>query len=272
VKYIYLIVFIPFLLCAQNNYSLYYDGGDYIHKDISDYRGDDNEGTLSFWAKYDSTGVYLALLGKFYSASANYYFYVLVDNSDDIQIWFRNSTTESRSHLDNGELFSTWTHYAITSDGSTTKIYVNGSEVTVNLVVGSNTGQWFGDTGTALNRFSIGARDYTSVDMNFRGWIDEVAIFDDDLTLAQLQSIYNNGTPKNISAMSNLVDYWRFETGSGTDAVPTTGNNTLAFGTGAEAPAWSSDTPGWDSGGYENKWLKNINQSWNPWLPWGPHK
>ena len=51
--------------------------------------------------------------------------------------------------------------------------------------------------------------------------MDEVALFDDELSLAQIQNIYNSGTPTDLSSESYLLGYWRNGDPTGTGAYPT---------------------------------------------------
>ena len=80
-------------------------------------------------------------------------------------------------------------------------------------------------------------------DHNFyHGLLDEVGIFNAALTSGNVSSIYNDGVPNNISAMSNLIGYWKFEEGSGTTVADDSSNSNNG-GLG-NAWSWSTDTPG----------------------------
>ena len=51
--------------------------------------------------------------------------------------------------------------------------------------------------------------------------LDEVAIFDDNLSTAKVQSIYNSGTPTDLSSEQYLIGYWRNGDTAGTSVFPT---------------------------------------------------
>ena len=73
----------------------------------------------------------------------------------------------------------------------------------------------------------------------YEGKIDEVALWNSDQS-SNISTIYNGGTPNDLSSLSPLT-WWRFEEGSGTTAIDsgTGGNNgTLINGT-----AYSTDVP-----------------------------
>ena len=77
---------------------------------------------------------------------------------------------------------NTWSHVAITHDGATRRIYVNG---VLDPVTQSQTGLFTGDTDT----LKIG-RHFFAIDF-FNGLIDEVEVFNRALSPAEIASIYN---------------------------------------------------------------------------------
>ena len=135
-----------------------------------------------------------------------------------------------------------WHHVVLTigsdQDGV---LYVNGSSAAT-FSSAFNSG--------ALDRFSI-AVDYDSVDSDgqtvagnpqqyFDGKIDEVAVWNDELTSAEVTAIYNSGNMLNVSSDSgnyasaaNLKGYYRFNEGSGTSLQDNSSNSNTGTITGA---------------------------------------
>ena len=67
-------------------------------------------------------------------------------------------------------------HVVWTSDGSTTKCFVNGTEVSLTVTEGTNTGQWFSDIPN-INKYGIGSHRRAAQDYGpFTGTIDEVEL------------------------------------------------------------------------------------------------
>jgi len=134
-----------------------------------------------------------------------------------------------------------WHHVVLTigsdQDGV---LYVNGSSATT----------FSGAYSGSLDRFSI-AVDYDSVDSDgqtvagnpqqyFDGKIDEVAVWNDELTSAEVTAIYNSGNMLNVSSDSgnyasaaNLKGYYRFNEGSGTSLQDNSSNSNTGTITGA---------------------------------------
>jgi len=108
-----------------------------------------------------------------------------------------------------------WYHVAVTSDGSSWKLYVNGVAETLTTQLGNgNTGKWFGNTSAAApDKTYIGAAWFNGFDQGFfNGVIDEVRIYDRALPASE------------IANLTGLVGYWKFNENTGTIAVDSSGN------------------------------------------------
>jgi len=120
-----------------------------------------------------------------------------------------------------------WHHFAATYDGSTdasgTAIYVDGVSMSLTVTY-DNLGN---DDTTNTYDVTIAARDPNSIDGWGKDWydgnIDEVSVWDKELTSAEVTEMYNSGAPDSLtghSAASDLLAWWRMgdgDNGSGTD-------------------------------------------------------
>jgi len=132
-----------------------------------------------------------------------------------------------------------WYHVAVTYDGSGAntglKLYVDGVD---------QPGGRSGTLGQNLTwplparPFNLGAR--MSSTLYFNGLIDEVGVFDSELSQTDITNIYSGGTPDSISSLSP-IHWWRFEEGSGTTANDL-GSGSLN-GTLTNGAAYSTDVP-----------------------------
>ena len=110
-----------------------------------------------------------------------------------------------------------WHFVTITYDpnvaSGTMKLYKNGNQIdnATGIAVQDES------TITYIGRYSNGN--------NFKGSIDEVGIWDEALTSAEITALYNSGMPLDASSNSgdytsaaNVQGYWRFAENSGTIA------------------------------------------------------
>ena len=224
----------------SNTYSLLLDGSDQavqIDGLANDF--DHRNGTFSCWVRPNSP-----------SASQSF-ITVGVDADNFHRLWWHHGsnlikfTLKSGGSADHAQFedtgfasSSSWYHVAATWDSTADemKLYVNSSLKETDGI--DNFGDFTGTVAIAdIGKFSPANNSY------WKGYIDEVSIFDETLTAAQIGVLYNGGSPKDVefSSLSGLIGYYRFTEGSGTSAVDEsgTGNN----GTLENAPTWSTTTP-----------------------------
>ena len=102
-----------------------------------------------------------------------------------------------------------WYFIALTYDGTDLKSYVNGVlEVTLNNPTFSN-------RSTSAHSFNaIGIRSVGGSSFGYNGELSNLSYFDTHLSLSGAESItslYNNGTPVDVSSYSNLVGWWKLD-------------------------------------------------------------
>lgn len=162
-----------------------------------------------------------------------------------IRIWYGVSTNFTFAcSISTG----TWYNVVLTIDGTTVKLYVNGSQAGTTVTTAPSLTSGMGDG------FEIGANpNYRPYYWN--GYIDEFAVFDSTLSASNVTAIYNSGVPADLTSLSP-VHWWRMGDGTGdTDdggGAPASGDTigTIADqgsgsnnGTGTNGPAFSSTIP-----------------------------
>lgn len=129
-----------------------------------------------------------------------------------------------------------WEHIAFVYDGSNssnTKLYID------NVAQSPTTGGAYPSSLDLTGLKTIIGAGY-STSYTYSGLLDEVSYFNSSLSAADINTIYNSGTPSDLSSLSPL-GYWRFEEGSGTTAIDSGsgGNN----GTLTNGVTYSTDKP-----------------------------
>jgi hypothetical protein len=134
--------------------------------------------TLDGWINPAANGD-ATYFGKAESSNNDFCLFFLGGN---IQAYVKINGTEHTVNTGYVPTLNTWTHIALTYDGSTITLYANGT------VIGSDTAS--GNLTNSGSPFVIGGR---FGDLHFNGSIDEVEVFDRALGSAEIQGIYNAG-------------------------------------------------------------------------------
>lgn len=136
-----------------------------------------------------------------------------------------------------------WTHFALVGNGGadgsrTIKLYKNGVQV------GST---FTGNYNWPQQVWTIGAND-SAYNEAMRGSLDEIRVYNRELSPTQLAAIYNLGVQRLKTGTSNngLVGYWSFDEGTSTAATDFSGRGNHGTLTNMSLPPTS--TSGWSRG------------------------
>jgi len=135
-----------------------------------------------------------------------------------------------------------WHHVVFTFDGSSTvgggKIYIDGAAATLDGATGGSLSATIQNSAPFLI-MALSTAPLLPADV----LMDEVAVFDSELSASDVTSIYNgggSGKPGDLTSL-NPVSWWRFEEGSGTSAADSgSASNT---GTVENSATFSTDVP-----------------------------
>ena len=211
-----------------NTHSIQLDGVDGAYVDFGNVnifeRTDAFSG--SCWINLASS----ASTGMFISKSKNstivgYQFYVTATRDIIFFIGDFYSNNYLLARTVNPINASTWYNVAFTYSGSSArtgiKLYVNGVSQSLSYQGPTSI------TGSIVDSsvpFQISGRDGANLVLD--GKIDEVAMFNSELSAPQVASIYNNGTPNNILPL-NPVSWHRFESLTTNGGVVTTADSSV---------------------------------------------
>lgn len=205
---------------AGNTYAVNLDGSnDYIDcggdADFSftDGAGNDSAFSVSAWVKLDDN------LRSRFVAKGNLEWLFTTDNSRrlSLYLWGSDGTSAYLQRFESAALSTgTWHHIVATYDGSNTvgglNLYRAGSSITTSTATPGT----YAGMASQQGALRIGQWPLNSSVMN--GLVDEVTLFDYELTASQVSDIYNSGVPSDITSLSPL-GWWRMgddDSGSGT--------------------------------------------------------
>ena len=234
---------------GASGHSLSFDGvgvDDYVsisHNSMLNISGADSSGTIMAYVKLNSTtdDRYQRIISKKENWSDAAGYELELNPSQNIITFIAGNDNFARGSFTPS---SDWIQIAVTFNGNVANVYVNGVDVTIDGAIDAvteNTVPLY--IGNISGSFGGGA--------TFNGNIDEVAIWNDDLTAMEVAALYNSGSPIPAStdylyytSSSDLVGYWQMNEGSGTYITDASGNGNTGTIYGA---IWSTDTPGWPS-------------------------
>ena len=230
-----------------NEYSVDLDGvDDYMALDT----GSISLYGFSIWFKCDSTisassGVKGVLLGQ----SGTSYFLALVGNitgdfSNELitirafaQNSFAYTSASATISTDWHHVVAAWSTSAATTGGNGYDIYLDGNKVGNDA--GSSTPSSPYTIGSIA--FRIGQRQNGGYP--FAGLIDEVSIFTSTLSASNIATLYNSGTPGDISSLSPF-GWWRMgDNNSGSGTTITDQGSGGNDGTLTNGPTFSTNVP-----------------------------
>jgi hypothetical protein len=199
-----------------NEYSMTFDGvdeyvtmGDVLDTSdtgatalsISCWYKTTNSGTQMFVAKQNNSGNFSGFALSMQPNNKLSFFMGTLSGNQYLFVQSANVSTHSNGN---------WHHLAVTYDGSrsTTGInmYFNGSPLSVTSV----------NNVSPINvqnsvEFLLGARGLTYSN-RLNGSLDEVAVFNTELSASDITTIYNSGVPNDLSSLSP-VSWWRMGDG-----------------------------------------------------------
>ena len=194
---------------TSNSYSGYFDGSnDYIDTGNKfDFIQQTCEFTVTCWAKWTNYNASSGSVNQSIIATTPtggieglYFYYDSRGTTRNLKVIFRGATFVTLTAT-NGIGDNDWHHYAISSSGpgGSLKLYKNGSVIAsgTSPAVSSNTANHTMHLGIGVNPTAF----YGPL---IDAYLDEVAIFNRELTSTEISNIINNKSYTNFSAMYRL--------------------------------------------------------------------
>ena len=203
------------------DYVMDFDGTDYI--DISESNnslGSLTSGTLSFWIKPATISGTQTIFGYGNTTTTNDFFSLSTFTGGKLRLLFRNDSSGTAWPNNGCDLRTSgvvsvnkWYNVCLVSNGSSYTLYLNGSQITLGVDAGSNSGKWFGDfVGATMDRILIGAKQSTSIGSYFDGEISNVVLWRSDQS-SNIANIYNNGSPQTTYTVTPQ-NWWKLNADS----------------------------------------------------------
>ncbi len=197
--------------------------------------------SISCWFKRTRNGVSEFLISKQDSTSNSRGYTLLIPFDDNkVTVVIRNNTASSgRLIVDCATAITdaNWHNIVMTYDGSS-----NVSGINLYLDGNNDTGVTSGTLSATISNsasFQIGAKNGGN---EFSGNLDEVSVFNSELSQSDVTSIYGGGVPSSLSSYSSLVSWWRCGD-SDTSPILTDNGSGGNDGTMTNFSTFSTDVP-----------------------------
>ncbi|WP_425389492.1 LamG-like jellyroll fold domain-containing protein [Ekhidna sp.] len=204
----------PVLSNSDPGSALSFDGVDDYVQSPSDLLNH-SEGTIEAWVKLKDVTGFNDILG--YGVDQNNYFVVSVENGLINHFLKSGGTIHWLYSADSGNELdtATWYHLAFVHDGVSPSMYINGVAVPQTLTggVGNNTN--YTDQLGAGNNLLIGAGQQNTIVNFFDGEIDEVRIWNAELSAGDIAAFANTTDISTHPNYSDMVAYYKFDDGTG---------------------------------------------------------
>ena len=217
---------------SPNTYSIQLTGTEYMTADLAAGEVSTTTGSISVWTKVST----MSSSGALFRCSA--------DASNFIQMLYHAGTNEMRFAYRGAATSRTvviteaiendgdWHHILATWTNSTNKleIFLDGvskASQTTTLGVFSGT----------PSVFDIGQN--TAGSNYYKGYISNFAFFERVVSIGEVY--IQDLQPINLTGITGLVGYWKFDEGSGTRALDSSSNGRT--GELVNSPSWTTDTP-----------------------------
>jgi len=187
---------------SLNDYVFNFDGNnDYIGLGTNPFSFTQNL-TVSFWLKTSQTALN-SFIGKDSNVVTNGRNWMIYQNNNKVNFWTTSSGSTSNLKIivsNTSVNDNQWHHIVCVNDyvNATKQIYIDGS-----LDITNNNG---GAISTSSTSVRMGNRDI-GTGYPYDGLMSNVALWSTALTASQVETIYNNGTPNDISSLSPLSWY-----------------------------------------------------------------
>ena len=220
----------------SNTYSVDFDGSnDYV--DITGARGVFDSATtfsISLWYYANAYGG--AVFGSVASGTDGVW---ILPYSTGNNFFFSVRNGAHTSIQTTAPALNQWVHVAATYNAGNGTLYLTPAGGSTSITTSTSLPTSLSSTaGTDL---SIGRQSYQS--LYFNGKVDEVAIWDSELSSSDVTAIYNSGVPGDISSL-NPVGWWRMgDNDGGTGTTITDQGSGGNDGTLTNGPTFSTTVP-----------------------------
>jgi hypothetical protein len=212
----------------SNQYSLNFNGVD-MYAELGNVTSLNGSAVASWslWVNRDDVTRNEVAISQS-GAGTDRQFYLRFIGNNRLDLFLNNLIMFRDSSLNVTFANNTWYNIVLTYNGANTpnsakcNLYINGVKET------NTTGYNVSSLNSSSSNFNIGRHQNGASSYNnfFDGNVDEIALFDKELSQSEVTAIYNSGVPGDLTGHANLTDWWRCgdnNSGTGTTLTASVG-------------------------------------------------
>ena len=230
-----MLVGVPSFITGQSGQAIQLDGvRDYVQMPAN--VGDSTNFTFAAWVNWNG-GANWQRLFDLGADTSQYLFLTPSSGANTLRFAITTSGYSGEQRLESSPLTpGGWTHVAVTINGTTGKLFVNGTSVATNNSMTIN-------PATVMTKYNYLGKSQFSADPLFAGQLDDVFFAGYALTDSQVAALPTTSPPQFASDPILKADAWWNQSYSGSIAGDATnpGGGTLTFSK-VDGPAWLAVT------------------------------
>lgn len=209
--------------------TLSFAGTGYAKNATAGWRSADSAGSIVLWYKTSAAVTQTLFSTSDEATNGTYIFCIYLSNTGQPHIYQKNNDTADNVYTNVASTEdNNWHQLIITSDSSSYGMFVDGVSYTPVVSTGSNSGDWFADTPNRDN-IAFGAQVNSAIASYYTGKESFARVYSSALSAPQCATLYT----LNSTYVTNMVNEWYFDTGSGTSVYDYGGSgNTLTLTNG----------------------------------------
>ena len=245
---------------TEINHSILFDGSndeiDFTTSGFQTALADGNfklTGSVSIWARVNTTG------------SNGQMWDFAIDSNNRIQLQYKHGddsftgtyraggANKIANYAPSGtqEGDGNFHHIVVTWDRASEnelKLYYDGSLRATTTLTATLTGDFDDTADGTLGQDGAGGVEFlagTSFNGNadYNGYLDDFAVYSTVLSSSEVTTLYNSGSsnPSNVNTVGTIIAHWTFNEGTGTTVTDRINSYVGTFGSGSNAPAFSTE-------------------------------
>lgn len=188
--------------CKDGSCLLFDGGSGYMglnatNTPISNY----SSGAISMWVKRNNNNAAMGVIYISSTTSQNFVNRFSYDDANELSTNGKKNSAWKWQIEGNTIDLNVWYHVVLNQQGNNVTLFINNVEIFEDSDTDS---WWYDDLGAAFSH-KIGSYSAGGTSYGFKGYVDEVTIWNESLNSSEISSLYQNGTGINLTYLIDIA-------------------------------------------------------------------